>query len=136
MNQSKGLMRKAWTLYAAAQGPIHEGGAYEELCYIAHQAVEKAFKGLIIFFNEEYEYTHNISKLLKVLKKHTIVPDAVCEAYQLTKYAQDLRYTNPDEDIPIEEHQNILNICRTCLNWVEYKLSEQTDKETIKEGTK
>jgi len=50
---------------------IDEETIFDELCYLTQQAVEKAFKGLLIYYCGEYELTHNISKLLKALKQYT-----------------------------------------------------------------
>jgi HEPN domain-containing protein len=35
---------------------------YEDLCYQTQQAAEKAFKGLLIYFGVEPEFTHNSEK--------------------------------------------------------------------------
>ena len=42
-----------------AQAKIIKYLQYEDLCYQAQQAVEKAFKGLLIYFGTESEFTNN-----------------------------------------------------------------------------
>jgi HEPN domain-containing protein len=37
---------------------------YEDLCYQSQQAVEKMLKGLLIYYEVEPEFTHNIGILL------------------------------------------------------------------------
>jgi HEPN domain-containing protein len=41
---------------------------YEDLCYQAQQTVEKAIKGLLIYYKVEPQFTHNIG-VLKENKK-------------------------------------------------------------------
>jgi len=69
---------------------------YEDLCFQAQQAAEKALKGVLIYYQEEPEFTHNIDKLIKALSKHTEIPDDVRKAAKLTNYAVFTRY--PGED--------------------------------------
>ena len=57
---------------------------YEDLCFQAQQAAEKAIKGLLIYFGLEPEFTHNIAKLLKDLERFTDIPDSIRESAELT----------------------------------------------------
>ena len=47
-----------------AQSKIIQYIHYGDLCFQSQQAVEKALKGLLIFYNIEPEFTHNIGLLL------------------------------------------------------------------------
>jgi len=60
---------EAWL--ARAQSSLEIAGAkisaavfYEDLCYQAQQAAEKALKGMLIYFKAEPQFTHNIGVLL------------------------------------------------------------------------
>ena len=57
---------------------------FEDLCYQAQQAVEKAFKGLLIYYGEEPQYTHNIGILINAIEKYTTVEDSLKESMKLT----------------------------------------------------
>ena len=96
---------------------------YEDLCYQVQQAVEKAFKGLLIFYGVEPEFTHNIELLIKELKKSTDIPEKVYEATELTTYAVQTRYPGEYDDITKEEYEKAIKIAKDCLNWVENKIA-------------
>jgi HEPN domain-containing protein len=98
---------------------------YEDLCYQSQQAVEKALKGLLIFYGVEPEYTHNIEILLNEVKKFTDIPENVKEAALLTNYAVQTRYPGEYDEITKEEYENCLRIAKNCLDWVENKIKEK-----------
>jgi len=99
-------------------GHIH----YEDLCFQAQQAVEKALKGLLIFYKVEPEFTHNIELLIKELKKFTDIPEKVNEATELTNYAVQTRYPGEYDEITKEEYKKAVKIAKDCLDWVENKI--------------
>ena len=92
---------------------------YEDLCYQAQQAVEKAFKGLLIYFGAEPEFTHNIGTLLKGLKKHTEIDDDIMDAISLTDYAVQTRYPGEYGEITKDEYEKSIKIAKDCIDWVE-----------------
>jgi HEPN domain-containing protein len=102
---------------------------YEDMCYQAQQSAEKALKGLLIYYNEEPEFTHNIDRLLKKLSKYTEVPDNIKDTIKLTKYAVETRYPGEYDEITKEEYEEIIAIATNCLKWVENKFKEN-NKET------
>jgi len=97
---------------------------FEDLCYQSQQAVEKALKGLLIFYGVEPEYTHNIEILLNEVKKFTDIPENIKEAALLTNYAVQTRYPGEYDEITKEEYENCLRIAKDCLDWVENKIKE------------
>ena len=86
-----------------AQAKIIHYIQYEDLCYQLQQAVEKALKGLLIYYNVEPEFTHNIELLINELKKFTDIPEKVNEATDLTNYAVLTRYPGEYDEITKEE---------------------------------
>jgi HEPN domain-containing protein len=101
-------------------GHIH----YEDLCYQVQQAVEKALKGLLIFYGVEPEFTHNIELLIKELKKFTDIPEKINEATELTNYAVQTRYPGEYDEITKEEYEKAVKIAKDCLDWVESIIRE------------
>ena len=95
---------------------------YEDLCYQAQQAAEKALKGLLIYYGVEPEFTHNIEKLLNELEKHTGIPQNINKSAQLTDYASQTRYPGEYEEITKEEYENAVRIAQECLDWVEHTI--------------
>jgi HEPN domain-containing protein len=102
---------------------------YEDLCYQAQQAVEKAIKGLLIFYNIEPEFTHNIGILLKELEKVTDIPENVREATELTTYAVQTRYPGEYDEITKEEYEKSIRTAKNCLDWVENKIKKTKENE-------
>jgi HEPN domain-containing protein len=101
---------------------------YEDLCFQAQQAAEKALKGLLIYYGEEPEFTHNIDRIIKALLNHTEVPDDIQKAAKLTDYATFTRYPNECDDITKEEYDESIIIATDCLNWVEQKINDSPEK--------
>ena len=97
---------------------------YEDLCYQTQQAVEKAKKGLLIYFEVEPEFTHNIGKLLEELEKFTEIPANLREAIDLTAYAVLTRYPGWYEEVTKEKYEKAVKIAEECLAWVEGKIKE------------
>jgi HEPN domain-containing protein len=95
---------------------------YEDLCFQAQQAVEKALKGLLIFYNVDPEKTHNLVLLIKELSRYCELPDEVNEAVILNDYAVQTRYPGDFTPIEEEEYNQAVNIAEKCLRWVEWKM--------------
>jgi HEPN domain-containing protein len=92
---------------------------YEDLCYQAQQAVEKALKGLLIYYGVEPEFTHNIEIILTALEKHIKIPDIVKQSVNLTIYAVQTRYPGEYDEITKEEYEKVIKTTKDCLDWVE-----------------
>ena len=97
---------------------------FEDLCYQAQQSVEKAFKGLLIYYGAEPEYTHNIGILINSLEKFTEVDDSIKEAIKLTNFAVQTRYPGNYDDITKEEYKEAIKIARNCLDWAKKIMKE------------
>jgi HEPN domain-containing protein len=92
---------------------------YEDLCYQAQQAVEKAIKAMLIYFNVEPQFTHNIGFLLDELGAHINISDEIRETVKLSKYAVQTRYPGEYDDITKEDYEESIRIAGKCLEWVE-----------------
>jgi len=97
---------------------------YEDLCYQTQQAVEKAFKGFLIYFNDEPEFTHNIEALLVELEKFIEIPTHIREAIDLTKFAVLTRYPGDYEEITKDKYEKAIKIAQECLDWVEQTITK------------
>ena len=96
---------------------------YEDLCYQAQQAVEKAIKGMLIYYKVEPQFTHNIGILLEELQAHINI-DEIRETINLTKYAVQTRYPGEYDDITKEDYEESIAIAQKCLEWVQNKIKE------------
>ena len=97
---------------------------YEDLCFHAQQAVEKALKGFIIFYAVEPERTHNLVSLIKELAKHIEIPTVINETAILTDYAVQTRYPGGYTPIVEAEYKNAITIAENCVDWIESKIRE------------
>lgn len=91
---------------------------FEDPCFELQQCVEKAFKALFIFKNIEYPKTHDIDKLIKLLKINGVdIPDEMLDAGMLTQYAVRTRYPDDFRRITKEEFEEALEIAERVYNW-------------------
>jgi HEPN domain-containing protein len=97
---------------------------YEDLCYQSQQAVEKALKGLLIYYGAEPEFTHNIGILLNEIEKFTEIPENIKETTKLTKYAVITRYPGEYDEITKANYEESIKIAKDCLEWTENKIKE------------
>jgi len=116
-------IKRAKSSLELAQAEIIHYIYYEDLCYQSQQAVEKALKGLLIYYGVEPEFTHNIEILLNKVKESTDIPENIKETAQLTNYAVQTRYPGEYDEITQEEYEESIKIAKDCLHWVEKKMS-------------
>jgi len=92
---------------------------YEDLCYEAQQAVEKALKALLVFRGRKFRFTHDLEELATEIVGHdTEAPELLKEAIALTRYAVEARYPGPYEPATQEEHQEALRLADAVVAWV------------------
>jgi HEPN domain-containing protein len=129
MERYESWIERAKSSLEFAQAKIIKHIHYEDLCFQLQQAAEKALKGLLIYYEFEPEFTHNIEILLKELKKFIEIPENIKEAAQLTNYAIQTRYPGEYEEITKEEYENSVKITNTCLDWVESTIKETEENK-------
>jgi HEPN domain-containing protein len=121
-NDWKIWLARAKSSLAISKNRIDENVFYEDLCFQAQQAVEKALKGLLIFYNVDPEKTHNLVSLIKELSRYCELPDEVNEAVILNDYAVQTRYPGDFTPIEEEEYNQAVSIAEKCLQWIEWKM--------------
>ena len=90
---------------------------YEDLCFQAQQAVEKALKALLIKKGQEPERTHNLVVLLQKVMQFYKVPEDIKDLIILNDYAVQTRY--PGYYTPIEEGEyfEAIGIAAKTIEW-------------------
>ena len=84
---------------AIAKAPLPEEALYEDLCFHAQQAAEKALKAIYQHHNWEFRYTHDLDELISGLKREGLeIPQSVVEADILARFPR-------NRDIHILESQ-------------------------------
>ena len=119
MERYESWIGRAKSSYEYSKAIVNEFVYYENLCYQAQQAVKKALKGLLIYFGEEPNFTHNIGLLLSNLEKYVEIDDNVKQGMDLTNYAVQTRYPGQYTEVTKEEYQKAVKISKECLEWVE-----------------
>lgn len=96
------------------------GVLYEDLCFQAQQAAEKALKAVFVARKIPYQYTHDINALLSGLEQQGIeIPGQMWEAVTLTSFASDTRYPGTATPVTKEEYTGAVRIAQEILNWAE-----------------
>jgi len=92
---------------------------YEDLCFDAQQAVEKALKGIMAFFKIEIPRTHSIGYLLKLIEESgkVQVPESLKEAAILTDYAVTTRYPGDWEPVDEAEYKRVVCLAQEVYRW-------------------
>lgn len=111
---------------ARAKQPKPEEGFWEDLCFDAQQAAEKAVKAVLVFRGVEFPRTHQIAELLVLLRQAGYnAPESVRDARDLSDYAVDARYPVEDEPVdpvqPVgeEEYRRAVAVADDVVRWAE-----------------
>ena len=111
-------LRRARGDLTLAKVPLPRGGFYEDLCFHAQQAAEKAIKAIYRARMHEFRYTHDISELLGGLEVRGIsVPEAVREAVDLTDFAWQTRYPGPAEPVSEDQYHRAIALAELVVKW-------------------
>lgn len=105
--------------------PRLEGVFYEDLCFDAQQAAEKALKALLISRGIPFRFVHDIAELLTLLEQNGItLSESVRDAAELSNYAVETRYPGLLERVTEEEYQQASTVAEKIVAWVETLLKE------------
>ncbi len=99
---------------------------YEDLCFQAQQAAEKALKALLLSYGIDAPRTHNLLVLIELLLPHTEVPPAVADAVELTNYSVELRYPGIYAPVTEKEHGRAVEIAESVVKWVRVRIASRT----------
>jgi HEPN domain-containing protein len=99
-----------------ARMPPSENMLAEILCYHAQQAVEKAIKAVLTYYDLPVLRIHSIEKLLNETAKGIDVPDYVRAAAWLSDYASTTRYPGEWEPITNDENSRVLETAEKVLS--------------------
>ena len=119
------LQRSKSNMARAKAGRVSPDILYEDLCYDAQQAVEKAFKSVCIIYEIVFPKTHDIAYLIELLEKGGVkVPENLQDARILTGYAVETRYPGDYEPVDEDDFRKALEIAKEVLKWVKKEVDE------------
>jgi len=110
-------LRRAESSLALA-GAKTPGVLYEDLCYQAQQAAEKALKAVFVARKIPYPYTHDINALLSALGHQGLtIPEDLWRAVTLTSYASDTRYPGFELPVTETEYDTAVTRAKAVIHW-------------------
>lgn len=113
---------------ALARALLPEGAFYEDLCFHAQQAAEKAIKAIYQHCGKRFRYTHDLDELITGLQNEGIsVPGEVMEAALLTSYAWEARYPGLSEPVTVEEYREALRQAELVVSWAVRVIKESKE---------
>lgn len=114
-------LRRAYSNLARARaGKLHPDVVFEDSCFDAQQAAEKALKAVLIHRRVRPPGTHSIADLLILISDSGVsVPPAVREASPLTRYAMQTRYPGSGEDVTEDEYRQAMELAEQVVKWGE-----------------
>jgi HEPN domain-containing protein len=105
---------------ALACAPLPLGGFYEDLCFHAQQAAEKALKAVYLHYGWLFRYVHDLEELITGLRQNGLyVPEAAEDALVLTSYAFEARYPSLAEPVSEEEYRQAIELAQTVVRWAD-----------------
>ncbi|MFH1122256.1 MAG: HEPN domain-containing protein [Pseudomonadota bacterium] len=108
---------------AIARAPLPEGAFFEDLCFHAQQAAEKALKAVYQHRGWTFRYTHDLEELITgVREKGLDPPPEVVDADALTGFAWEARYPGLSEPVTEEEYAQALRQAETVVAWAEKQI--------------
>jgi len=103
---------------------------YEDLCFHAQQAAEKAIKAVLLRHGIRFPYVHDIRELIGLLKRKAVrVPARVAKACELTNYAVETRYPGLSEPVSEKEYRAAVSIAESVVRWAEKQITLPTKRQ-------
>lgn len=111
-------LRRARSDLAIASITLPPDGVYEDLCFHAQQAAEKAIKAVYQHYCWHFQYTHDIKERLAGLHRNGLaIPPEVYEAATLTIFAHQAPYPSLAEPVSEQEHADAVALARRVVDW-------------------
>jgi HEPN domain-containing protein len=101
------------------------GALYEDLCFEAQQAAEKAVKAVFVHRGTRFPYIHDLDELLKRLEQGGVkIPKYVREADELSPFAVLTRYPGLVRPVSKRQHRRAVRIAEAVLRWAERQIGK------------
>lgn len=98
----------------------------QQICFHAQQAVEKAFKAVLLLHEIDFPLTHDIEELIDILSQTGIsFPPYFQNAGILTPFAVETRYPGYWGKIAEDDVIEAIDLAEKILKWVEDYISKR-----------
>ena len=98
---------------------------WEDLCFDAQQAAEKAIKAVLVFRQLEFRKTHDLRGLLTLLNSGDFpIPEEIWEAVDLSDYAVETRYPGLTEPVSEKEYRVAVALAKTVVGWADKQITQ------------
>lgn len=99
------------------------GVCFEDLCFAAQQAAEKAFKALLLHLGTRIPYTHDLAELLVLVEGgNRTIPESIRRTVILSDYAVEARYPGVAEPVTEQEYEEATALAENAVRWVEVEM--------------
>lgn len=113
-------MARARSDLSLARIPLPDNVYWEDLCFHAQQAAEKAIKAVYRHRGLGFSYTHDLEMLLSGLAAHgEAIPQEVVDSDLLTPYAWAARYPESVEPATEQEYREAVRMAAGVVAWAE-----------------
>jgi HEPN domain-containing protein len=113
-------LRRAKGNLALAKQRKPKEAYWEDLCFEAEQAVEKALKATLRSRGIDFPKTHDIGELLALLDRSgQKISQGFWKADGLTTYAVETRYPGPAEPVTRNEYRQAVALAQKVVKWAE-----------------
>jgi HEPN domain-containing protein len=108
---------------AHAAGGLPPGGSYENLCFHAQQAAEKALKAVLLKLELPFTRTHSLQSLLDLFPGGTAFTFDAEDVAGLTAYAVATRYPGEAPAVTREECLAAIHVAERVVAWAEGQIA-------------
>ena len=118
-------LRRAKGNLARAKQTKPKDAFWEDLCFDAQQAAEKAIKAVLIFRQLEFRKTHDLRGLLTLLDSTgSPIPAEIWKADNLTDYAVETRYPGLSEPVSDSEYRDAVALAEAVVRWADKQITQ------------
>ena len=121
-------LARARSNLALAKQPKPKESLWEDLCFQAQQAAEKALKAVYQHRGLRFRFTHDLEELSTNLGAAGItLPPFMRDVSMLTTYASETRYPGTFEPMEEAEYQEAVQLAEAVVRWAEYIIGKPED---------
>lgn len=111
-------LRRAEGNMVRAKQPKPANAFWEDYCFDAQQAADKALKGLCIARGIRFPFSHDLAELLAALDRGgVVIPDGMTDVAFLSDYATQTRYPGWGAPVTEQEYLEAVKAAQQVMTW-------------------